>query len=377
MNVIIAGAGIGGLTLGAALRHEGIPFRIFERANALKPLGAGITVQINAMRALAHYGFDEAVRQSGAEIDEMRVLDWKGRQITRGSIAQFSAKFGQPTICVHRARLHQVLRNLLAPESIALNSGIARYREADDGVVVTLENGEELRADLLVGCDGLHSMVRTQMLGESQTRYSGYTSWRGVCSEAGHSLSGMMSQSWGRGARFGVVPIGAGELYWFATANAAAGQKDGRLPDELLARFGAWHAPIPDLLRATSAEHIIRTDIVDRPPVSKWTSARVALLGDAAHPMTPNLAQGACQAIEDAVVLARLLGVGGELRDVLRAYEARRVKRANGLVNQSKVAGALSHWENEVARGLRDGLMRVFSSRMSTARLDALYGFET
>ena len=195
-----------------------------------------------------------------------------------------------------------------------------------------------------------------------------------MCSTKGLDVT-QLSESWGAGLRFGLVPIGFDELYWFATANTPAGGKDGALPEELLARFGAWHDPIPAVLRATPVERIIRTDIADRVPVTKWTSARVALLGDAAHPMTPNLGQGACQAIEDAVVLATLLGGGADVSAALREYEARRVARANGVVTQAHRFGALGQWESGVARALRDGAMRLLGARAGTAGLDALYGF--
>lgn len=375
MNVLIAGAGIGGLTLAAALQREGISARILERTHELKPVGAGITVQINGMRALSHYGFDAAVLASGAPCAETQLLDWKGRQLTSGSMAALSVRLGQPMLCVHRARLHEALRGLLSPGTLTLGCGVESYREENDAVVVTLDDGQLLRADLLVGCDGLHSKVRAQMLGESPTRYSGYTSWRGVCSTQGLPLSGALSQYWGPGARFGFVSIGFGELYWFATANASPGGRDGPQPDELLARYGTWHDPIPAVLRATPPDRIIRTDIVDRVPVTRWTSPRVALLGDAAHPMTPNLAQGACQAIEDAVVLARLLGLGGALPEVLHMYEVRRVERANGIVARAQRLGALGHWENALGRAVRDGAMRLFGARAGNAGLEELYGF--
>jgi 2-polyprenyl-6-methoxyphenol hydroxylase-like FAD-dependent oxidoreductase len=164
-------------------------------------------------------------------------------------------------------------------------------------------------------------------------------------------------------------------VYWFATANTPAGGKDGDVTAELLARFGHWHAPIGDLLRHTRPERILRTDIADRAPVRRWTSARVALLGDAAHPMTPNLGQGACQAIEDAVVLARLLAAGGAMADVLGAYAARRVPRANGIVTQAHRMGAVGQLENGLARGLRDGALRLFGERLGAVGLDGLYGF--
>lgn len=376
MNVLIAGAGIGGLTLAAALQKEGVQVQVLERAPALKPVGAGLVVQINAMRALARYGFDAAVRQAGATAEATVLLDWQGHVLTQGSLAPWVEKFGQPVVCVHRARLHETLAGLLAPGTLTLGQVVTGYTEDGDGVTVTLEGKRTLRADVLVGADGLHSRVRAQLLGEQPTRYSGYTSWRGVCSTQGLDVPNRVSESWGEGRRFGLVPIGFGELYWFATANAAPGGKDGAQPDELLRAFGDWHAPIPQVLRATPVDRLVRTDIADRVPVTRWTSKRVALLGDAAHPMTPNLGQGACQAIEDAVVLAGALGAGGDVTAALQRYEARRVPRANGVVEQAHRLGAMGQWESSLARAVRDGAMRVLGERLGSVGLDALYGFD-
>lgn len=136
MNVLIAGAGIGGLTLAAALQREGISVRIVERAPELKSAGSGITVQINAMRALAHYGFAEKMLSTGAQLHETVLCDWKGRQITRGSLAEFSTRHGQPMLCAHRTRLHEALRSFVAPGALTLGREVRTYREGDDGVAV-------------------------------------------------------------------------------------------------------------------------------------------------------------------------------------------------------------------------------------------------
>ncbi len=376
MNVLIAGAGIGGLTLAAGLQQLGVRVQVLERAPVLKPVGAGLVVQINAMRALAEFGLDAAVKQAGAVAAQTALLDWRGRVLTASSLTPWVEKFGQPVVCALRSRLHDALGSHVAPGTVELGQAVKAYAEDDDGVTVTLESGRTLRADLLVGADGLHSRVRAQLLGEQPTRYSGYTSWRGVCSAAGLALADTVSESWGEGRRFGLVPVGFDEVYWFATANAPPGGKDSAQPDELLARYGDWHAPIPQVLRGTPAERLIRTDISDRPPVTRWTSKRVALLGDAAHPMTPNLGQGACQAIEDAVVLAKLLGAGADVAASLERYEQRRVPRANAVVEQAHRLGAVGQWENGLARTVRDGAMRVFGERLGRSGLDALYGFE-
>ncbi|MFO0599938.1 MAG: FAD-dependent monooxygenase [Myxococcaceae bacterium] len=376
LKVVVAGGGIGGLTAAAALHREGCEVTVIEKAPELKPVGAGLAIQINALRALAHYGLADLMRQVGAEADESRLYDWRGRVLTRTSMKSFAERHGQPLIAAHRARVHAALESQVPKGALQLGRSVTGYEEKDASVSISLDDGTRVDADLLVGSDGLHSKVRTQLLGESPTRYSGYTSWRGVCSLDGlDGVGGVLSETWGPGARFGLVPIGFGELYWFATANAPAGGKDGAQPAELLKRFEGWHDPIPRVLAATPSERILRTDIADRAPVEQWTSRRVALLGDAAHPMTPNMGQGACQAIEDAVVLARCIGAAKhDVPAALASYQARRVPRANGVVTQSRRIGAVGQWESGLMRGVRDAAMRALGGTLQGG-LDALYGF--
>ncbi|QAT86043.1 FAD-dependent oxidoreductase [Corallococcus coralloides] len=360
-HVLIAGAGIGGLTLACALQRAGLRATVFERAEALRPVGAGIVVQMNAAVALRRIGLCDAVVAEGERAEQTLILDSTGARITAVDVRSLQEELAIPMVAMHRARLQAVLRAHAGPEE-AVRLGVSVTGFEDDGarVTVTLSTGETVTGDVLVGADGLRSAVRTGLLGAQPTRYSGYTSWRGVCPGADLVPAGQVTETWGPGARFGIVPIGHGEVYWFATLNAPAGAEDA--PGQTLAilqeRFAGWHAPIAKLLAATPPERVLRTDIHDRPPVSHWSRGRVTLLGDAAHPMTPNLGQGGCQAIEDGVVLGECLAAPGSVEDALRAYEARRVKRANALVVRSHQVGRMAQWENGAARFVRDALFR-------------------
>ncbi|MFN7134795.1 MAG: FAD-dependent monooxygenase, partial [Myxococcales bacterium] len=320
-HVIIAGAGIGGLTLACALARAGLRATVYERASELKPLGAGITVQMNAMAALKTIGLDDAVAAEGESPKAASICDDAGRPLTKTRMDALQDELGSRMVCIHRGRLHRVLLGH-AGDVVRTGRAVTGYREEGEQVVVELSDGSTDTADLLVGADGLRSVVRAKLLGDAPLRYSGYTSWRGVCANGGLVPPGEVKETWGRGARFGIVCIGHDEVYWFCTANAPAGERDPESgPHETLQRlFGGWHAPIPELLRRTPKESILRTDIHDRPPVKSWSRGRVTLLGDAAHPMTPNMGQGACQAIEDAVVLARCLAAASSAAGALQLY---------------------------------------------------------
>jgi 2-polyprenyl-6-methoxyphenol hydroxylase-like FAD-dependent oxidoreductase len=360
-HVLIAGAGIGGLTLACALHRAGVRATVFERADAMRPVGAGLIVQMNAALALRRMGVLDEVVAEGARPEETLILDPSGRRISGVEVLSLQRELDAPMVALHRARLQAVLRAHAGPEEV-VRLGVAVTGFQDDGtrVTVTLSDGGTATGDVLVGADGLRSAVRAGLLGAGPTRYSGYTSWRGICPVVEGVTPGLLTETWGPGARFGVVPIGQGEVYWFSTLNAPAGSEDA--PGQTLAvlqeRFAGWHAPIGRLLAATPADRVLRTDIHDRPPVRQWSRGRVTLLGDAAHPMTPNLGQGGCQAIEDGVVLGECLAAPGSVEDALRAYEARRVARANAMVERSFQVGRVAQWENAAARFVRDALLR-------------------
>lgn len=359
-HVAIAGGGIGGLTLAYALRRAGVRVTVFERAPELRPVGAGITVQPNAMLALRPLGLDEAVAAQGAIAGESLILDARGRTLQELPMDRLERELGAPMVCLHRARLQEVLLEAAGPDVVRTGCAVVGYQDRGERVSVKLSNGEQVEADLLVGADGLHSTVRTQLLGPQPLRYSGYTSWRGICRDPALTSIERTTESWGVGARFGIVTIGHGELYWFATANAPEGQDDpkGRVREKLLERFGDWHEPIPAIIEATAESEILRTDILDRRPVPRWSAGRVVLLGDAAHPMTPNLGQGGCQAIEDAVVLAHALTKNASVSAALQSYEEKRVARANAIVSRSFSLGRMAQLENRAGIFLRNALMR-------------------
>jgi 2-polyprenyl-6-methoxyphenol hydroxylase-like FAD-dependent oxidoreductase len=358
-TVLIAGGGIGGLTLGVALRRAGFSVRVFERAASLRAVGAGITMQTNAILAFRRIGLDTAVAAAGHVMQRGSVLDWRGQTLATMFVSEMAAELGAPMIAIHRAQLQEVLQEALGPEPLTLGTKVVGFREEPGGVVARLSDGSEARGDLLVGADGLRSTVRAQLLDDGEPRYAGYTSWRGVCDEQAGVDPSSTTESWGRGLRFGVVPIGQGRTYWFATANVPVSGIDA--PDahaELLSRFGQWHAPIRELIEKTPAASIFRTDIHDRPPVQSWARGRVVLLGDAAHPMTPNMGQGGGQAVEDAVVLASCLTSEADVPAALACYQALRIPRANGIVRQSRRLGQLGQWENPLACWVRDRLFQ-------------------
>jgi 2-polyprenyl-6-methoxyphenol hydroxylase-like FAD-dependent oxidoreductase len=334
--------------------------RVLERAAAIHPAGAGLALQPNAMAVLAALGLDHAVAAAGAALSRAVLLDPAGRHL--GPETQFQRIFKNPAarvIALHRARLHEVLLQAAGSGVVRTGVRVTGYEQTAGGVSVLVDDGSRLDADLLVGADGLHSAVRTQMCGHEPPRFAGYTSWRGITPAGAVAPPDRVTETWGRGERFGVVDIGFGEIYWFAVADAPQGGTDGDVRNELRSRFGGWHAPVPAVLEATPADRILRTDIFDREPITRWHDGRVVLLGDAAHPMTPNLGQGAAQAIEDAGELATRLHAASTVEDALHTYEAARIGRTRAFVLASRRFGEVAQWRRPLAVFARDLMMRL------------------
>jgi 2-polyprenyl-6-methoxyphenol hydroxylase-like FAD-dependent oxidoreductase len=246
--------------------------------------------------------------------------------------------------------------------------------EDPDGARAEFAEGSVARGDVVVGADGLHSVVRAGLHGPAPPAYSGYTAWRAVVPFDTRRVQG--SETWGAGARFGMVPMSGNRVYWFATKNVLEGERQGDEKAGLHDLFRGWHDPIGALIDAADPAWILRNDIYDRPVLDRWGRGRVTLLGDAAHPMTPNLGQGACQALEDAVVLARCLQDQPEVATALRAYETQRIPRANALVHRSRQVGRIGQVERRAAVWLRNTMVGLVSPRLQAKQLEAMIGYK-
>ena len=360
-RILIAGAGIGGLAAGCALVRAGFDVVLTERAPELRPVGAGLTVQANAVLALDRLGLGAAVRAAGMAMGRSEIRRSDGAVLASTTLHRLEPVLGAPSVALHRARLQQVLLGGLGADRVRLGAEAQGFEASETGVALLLGDGSRIEGAALVGADGLHSRIRTALHGPSEPVYAGYTSWRGVAHLGSQLPAGHAAEMWGRGRRFGYVGIGFGEVYWFAVEDAPAGGQDapGRARESLLERFGDFAEPVRPLLDATSEEAIVRTDICDRPPLPAWGSGRVTLLGDAAHPMTPNLGQGGCQAIEDAVVLGECLAAAPDVASGLRSYEAKRAPRAAWFMAQSRRVGRVAQARGRLACAARNTVFRL------------------
>lgn len=370
---IVVGGGIGGLSAAIALRRAGIPAEVHERAPELREVGAGISLWPNATRVLRQWGLLEDVMRRGFPLDAGEIRDARGAILTRMHLPAADA----PSVLLHRADLHAVLLDALPAWAVRTGAEFVGVRETADGVVADFGEAGAEETPFLVGADGLRSAVRRQVLADGEPVYRGYPVWRGVA-PAGTVEWTSLTETLGRGRRFGTVPIGGGRVAWWATANEpedaddAAGERKARL----LRLFDGWHRPIPQLIEATPEDEILRNGTYDRPPVRRWGRGRVTLLGDAAHPATPNLGQGGCMAIEDAAVLARCLVQMEDVPAALRAFEARRFRRTAWITRESLRYGRMAQWQRAPAVRLRDTLIRLTPAAVTRATFGRMFAFE-
>lgn len=368
-RILIIGGGIGGLTLAAFLQRGRSTVTLAERAAAWRPVGAGISLGPNAVGTLDQLGIGAVLRARGVQLRRGILADAGGSPLSVVDLEEIGRAVGLPTLAIHRAGLHTTLLEAIDTERVAIRLGTeATALDAHaDGVEVTFNDGTRERFDLVVAADGIHSAVRTRLFGESNVRYSGYVCWRFVVDGVTLDAPDVAQELWGRGKRFGIVPVGERSVYGFATMNEPRGRGavQGVTRDEFVELFSEFGGEVPKVLRALAPDHhLILDDIADHPTV-RWSRGPVVLLGDAAHATTPNLGQGAAMAIEDAMVLAGTLGRYPTISEALSAYEAARNERVTQITARSWSLGRIGQTDSAAGVFLRNLAMRMVPDRIA------------
>jgi 2-polyprenyl-6-methoxyphenol hydroxylase-like FAD-dependent oxidoreductase len=373
--VLIAGGGIGGLALALGLTRLGVPVHVLERAPEIREVGAGIGVMPNAIRVLDRLGVGDAVRRAGTPLTVLEGCTWQGRTLTRLGIGDILPGADEAIFIVHRADLQGILLRALPTGVVRTGAEVAGFAAADT-VEAYLAGGETVPGALLVGADGLGSAVRRVLHGLEPLRYSGQTCYRGIARYRPDDPE-VIREVQGPGQRASVIPIDGERAYWWAALNAPQGEADD--PDtrrgRLLALYDGWPYGIPEAIEQTTGP-ILRNDLVDRRPRRRWGEGPVTLLGDAAHPMLPNLGQGGCTALEDALVLARCIAARGPIPAALREYEAARIPRTTRLVRHSWAFGVAARWRRRGAVRVREMLVRRVPDRAAVAAFRFQVGFD-
>jgi 2-polyprenyl-6-methoxyphenol hydroxylase-like FAD-dependent oxidoreductase len=369
MRAIVVGAGIGGLAAAIALERAGVEPIVIERAPELREAGFGLVVSANAVAALRSLGLRDGVAARGTRVRRAEVRNPGGDLLTR---IDYEA-LGWETYGILRAELQLAMLEAVPVERLRLATMCIGANE--DGRVL-LDDGDAAVADIVIGADGIRSTVRRSLFGEEPLRYGGHRAWRAGTHFEDERVRDRFVEVWGVGGGFGFGPAGPGRVYWYCfEAVPERAPAPDRPRDEFLRRYGAWFDPIPALIESTDPDAIEPTFTYDRRPRRSWGRGRVTLLGDAAHPMKPNIGQGAAQALEDAVVLASCVAGRGLAEEALRAYERRRVRRANAVVRASRRAGRVAEVRSPLGARVRDEFMKVLPDRLAIAQQRRIAAF--
>jgi 2-polyprenyl-6-methoxyphenol hydroxylase-like FAD-dependent oxidoreductase len=367
-RAIIVGAGIAGLTTAITLRRAGVKADVYERRDRPSRLmtGGGFMLWHNAMLTLRKISLDERVISSGERIRFHEFVSARGRRLARWHIDPRAEACGAPAIALRRSALNSILLEE-AGESVHLGSRFVSFDQDPDGVTAYFEDGSSVRGDVLIGADGLRSTVRGAMRRwhEEPPRYAGYTAWQAITRVRGEDFvpTGTFFNLWGRGLRFLYCRLNEEEVYWDAITSARVRHRFDTLHhtrrDVLAEAYRTWPGPIPRLIRECDEDAILPIEIFDRPPGAAWSDGRVTLVGDAAHPMTLNLSQGAGQGIESGVLLGELLASSEDAARALSEYEARRRDRVADMIKTSWWIGAMGRPRSALACDLRNVFMRA------------------
>jgi 2-polyprenyl-6-methoxyphenol hydroxylase-like FAD-dependent oxidoreductase len=330
-TALVVGAGVGGLTAAVALRRAGLDVELYERAASPQSIqvGGGLHVWPNGMRGLQRVGLADRVEAAGRRISR---LDWcsPGHGVLASAdLAATARAVGAPSVGIRRADLLGVLLQEVDPSTIRFAAEVSGFEQDDGAAIARFAEGGQAQADVLVAADGLRSTMRPLLTGAHDLREPGVLVCQATVRDVEPVAPGVFVEVWAPELRFGCYGVRDG-AYWFAFVRH---REPEDLPprERVLELAHDWEPELRAVLESTPPEAVVCANVVARAPLESWTEGRVALLGDAAHAMTPFTGQGACQAIEDAVVLADCLAETDEPTMGLRAYEERRLGRANAI----------------------------------------------
>jgi salicylate hydroxylase len=388
VKVVVVGGGIGGLALAVALRRRDIEVEVFERAKSFGNTGSGVELTPNGIKSLDRIDpeLGDAVRRTGWSSDlhvaNMPIMSSDGKPLKSRDLRSFSAKWGAPAVGILRAELHRLLAEAVRRDGSALvavhhRATVTAVESDGDTALARLADGTAVTADVLVGADGVRSTVRSMVAHDARPHYLGFTSVRGIAKRPAEYTDGFVVV--GPGGHFFAEAVDAERLFWTATTKAREGEWPAKPIEvtraDLLELLGGWWQLVPDTIASSDLADLLATDVHDCPPMQRWHSGRVALLGDAAHPIGPMLGQGANMALEDAARLADLLASARDVPAALRAYEAARARRANKIIQHSRVVAKVGHTTNPIMNRIRDLMIKTMN-RDETYRDKELFSYQ-
>lgn len=372
-DYLIVGGGIAGLSAGIALKNLNKTFVVAESTPEARPAGAGITLAANAMEAYAELGVEDLVRNAGRVLRKVAIEDQKGNALNRVDLRKMSKS--RYNLGIHRAALHQALLQAVGVENVLWNKRSKSLKETQAGYTVEFEDGTQIKTKYLIVAEGIHSKLRTYFLPNSEIRYAGYTCWRGIAQTKTQLESSEEAvEIWGSQGRFGYVRVNDEQVYWFATAKFPQQSKEAAAftLSDIKQRFSVYPKMVRELLAQTSEKSLLWNDIIDLKPIPQFAFGKAVLIGDAAHATTPNMGQGACQAIEDALELQRCLQLNGTVEKQFSEFEKRRKDRSQLIVKRSWSLGKLAESTSPLVVALRNTVLKLVPEKMNLKQMEQI-----
>jgi salicylate hydroxylase len=386
-RVSIVGGGLGGLTAALALLKKGFDVTVFEQARELGEIGAGIQLAPNAMKVLMGLGLEKQVLRTAFEPEAHVVRNWKTGTATATTQMKgvYHDQFGAGYYTFHRADLHEALVEAMPAERVRLNVTCTGVRNQGNVAILDFADGTQVESDVVIGADGIHSVIRETLFGPQPPRFTGVVCWRGLVPAdalpAG-TVTPDMTAWFGPRSTIVTYYVRGGQLVnWAAFFEQDWRQESWRIEgdkQEVLSTYENWHPSINQLVSKT--DRLYKWAVFDREPLAQWTKGRVTLLGDSAHPMLPYLAQGACMAVEDGYALAMALERNPQnVEQALQAYEAERRPRTSRVQLASRARARVNHLESPLAGLRRDigyAIKKFFNPSKHTYGVEWIYGHD-
>jgi len=357
MKAIVIGGGIGGTCAAIALKRFGIETAVYEAVKEIKPVGAAISIWPNGVKCLNYLGMKEALRELGGNMRFMAYKEYQqGQTMTRFSMDPLIQSVGEQPYPGARAELQSMLLDTYGRDKVQFGKRVTHVEESADSVTAWFDDGTSATGDVLIAADGTHSVIRQHVLGyATERRYAGYVNWNGLV-EIDESIA--PADQWttfvGEGKRVSLMPVSDNRFYFFFDVPLPKGLPEDRatVRDDLQRYFAGWAEPVQKLISLINPDTTNRIEIHDIEPFMQLVKGRIALLGDSGHSTTPDIGQGGCAAMEDAVVLANALQTNSlGIEDALLRYQEKRAYRVKDLVLKARKRCDVTHGKDMAVTG--------------------------